>query len=82
MKSFYTLAVSTAMLVTSALAIEPLQFLNVVRTEKTCREDFECKTEDLAWIEGRGRPNNDGETCCATFPRETWNEMQQSYIKM
>ena len=84
MMSFYTLAVSTAALASlgAAAEIEPLQFLNVVRTDRSCNLDGDCKVDDLAWIEGRGKPTRAGDICCATFPRETWDDVQAKYVKL
>ena len=58
-----------------ASAIEPLPYLNVVRTEFTCRLDSDCTIDDLSYLEGNGRPNKNSDICCATFPRETWNQV-------
>ena len=62
------------MMATAVQAIDPLPYLNVVQTDKSCNLDSDCSVSDLDYIEGNGKPKNSGEICCATFPRETWNE--------
>ena len=47
----------------------------------TCNLDSDCPWESLDYIEGSGKPTNQGMVCCATFPRETWNEASQQYEK-
>ena len=51
-------------------AIDPLPYLNVVDTSKTCYLDSDCSLADLEYIDGNGKPTSNGEICCASFPRE------------
>ena len=76
-----TSALTIAALVTTAHAVEPIPFLNVVDTSKSCNLDTDCTVEDVAYIEGRGKPTSTSAICCASFPREMWNEGSQSYKK-
>lgn len=70
-----------AVLATAASAAESIPFLNVVDTSKSCNKDQDCSPEDLSYIEGRGAPYSGGDICCASFPREMWQESTQSYQK-
>ena len=33
----------------------------------------------MAYIKGSGRPNGSGDVCCATFPREMWDDTIKDY---
>ena len=40
----------------SVEAFEPVGPKNIVRTDSRCIRDYDCKVEDLDWIEGIGKP--------------------------
>ena len=69
------------MLLVSHVQAQATLELNVVDTNLTCNLDSDCPFADLDYITGPGKPTNDGMVCCATFPRETWSEAEQSYVK-
>ena len=41
--------------------------------------DYDCNWQDLDYIQGSGRPLSNADVCCATFPREMWDDSIKNY---